>query len=193
MRYGNMKRYALGKAMKAALALTAGFIAGCAATGPAGSASAALPELEISVRKPADRVEVRYEGTAAVLDVTSPSGIGGATVRLPTGDLPRTVFLCLHLRGLESLRMSDGKATVAVSVLSHSGNPVLVHLDKGGQREVKVAPDGPYQPGVKVVGPDGKPGGIPLQDGYFRVEVPKALLEQRPAVLNLEWIDFYRG
>ncbi len=51
---------------------------------------------------------MNVEKDIATLDVSSPSGIGDATVTLTKGKWPTTVVLRLHLRGLESVAVSNG-------------------------------------------------------------------------------------
>ncbi len=44
-----------------------------------------------------------------------------------------------------------------------------------------------------MVGKDGKPAKtIPLDDGYFEMQLPKALFEDNPKSITINWIDFYR-
>ena len=40
---------------------------------------------------------------------------------------------------------------------------------------------------------DGKPvKTIPLKDGYFEIQLPKALFEDNPKSITVNWIDFCR-
>jgi hypothetical protein len=44
-----------------------------------------------------------------------------------------------------------------------------------------------------MVSDDGKPATtIPLNDGYFEIQLPKALFEDNPKSITVNWIDFYR-
>jgi hypothetical protein len=46
---------------------------------------------------------------------------------------------------------------------------------------------------IRVIGKDGKPvKTIPLNDSYFELKLPKALLEDNPMSITLNWDDFYR-
>ena len=46
---------------------------------------------------------------------------------------------------------------------------------------------------VRMMGEDGKSAEtIPLKDGYFEMQLPKALLEDDPKSITVNWIDFYR-
>ncbi len=40
---------------------------------------------------------------------------------------------------------------------------------------------------------DGKPtNSIPLIDGYFEMQLPKAMFDDNPKSITISWIDFYR-
>jgi hypothetical protein len=145
--------------------------------------------IDIAAKKPADQIKVKIEGDTATVDVSSQSGIGGATVTLTKGRWPTTVILRLHLSGLESLAVSNGKVKLTGSVLSHSGNTKRLYLTEEGK-------DGEREPGteIKVLDAAGKPvKGLPDKGGYFEIKLPKALLDGGPKSLELGWIDFYRG
>ena len=146
---------------------------------------------EVVTEKEEDQVEVEVKGDARVYSVTSPSGIGGAIIS-PWQGWPKKVIIRLHLRGLESFGISNGKIKLSASVLSHSGNPRLLYLRKCGE-EKKVEVGSPYWTEIKVLDADGRPvQGLPSKGGYFEVTVPKTLIENNPKSLTLGWIDFYR-
>jgi hypothetical protein len=68
-----------------------------------------------------------------------------------------------------------------------------VHLyvpDKSFRLGVK----SPYWMEVRILGGDGKPAkGLPGQDGYFEIMLPKAFFEGQPKSIKLEWVDFLRN
>ena len=143
---------------------------------------------DITTKKPADQITVKIEQDTATFDITSQSGIGGATVTLTEGKWPTTV-LRLHLQGLESFVASSGKIKLTGSVLSHSGNTKRLYLSEDGK-------EGERGPGteIKVLDAAGEPvKGLPDEGGYFEIKLPKALLDGQPKSLELGWIDFYRG
>jgi acetyl esterase len=149
--------------------------------------------IDIKAEKPADRIKMTVDKDSAALDIISQSGIGGATITMNSGKWPATVTLRFHLRGLELLSISNGKIKLSGSVLSHSGNPRLLHVDEDG-KEKKVKKDSPYWTEIRVLDASGKPtDGLPGKGGYFEMTLPKALLESQPKSLGLGWIDFYRG
>ena len=150
------------------------------------------PTFDIKTKKPADQIKVKIEKGTATIEVSSQSGIGGATVTLTEGKWPTTVVLRLHLSGMESLTISNGKIKLSASVLSHSGHSRLLAVVEDG-KEKKVEKGSPYWTEVRAFDSTGKPvPGLPGSGGYFEITLPKALLEGQPKSLNLEWIDFYR-
>ncbi len=103
-----------------------------------------------------------------------------------SGKWPTTVILRLHLGGLESFAIFNGRIKLTGSVLSHSGNTKRLYLTEDGKEK---------EPGtdIKVLDAAGKPiKGLPGKGGYFEITLPKALLESQPKSLVLGWIDFHR-
>jgi len=162
------------------------------ATRPA-TQPAAVPET--SADRAGDELSAKVDGRSAVVDIRSSRGIGSGRIVLAARRAPHTLRLRLHLRGLENLRISDGTVTVTLSVLSHSGHPVLARLRRPGQdRSIDLKPDDPRRPAVRLVGPDGKQTRkFPLpKGGCIEVTLPPPLLKQLGRSLRLRWIDFYR-
>jgi hypothetical protein len=150
---------------------------------------------DIKCRKKDDAVGVSTEvGGRTVLGVTSPSGIGGATVERKADRWPDELVLRLHLRGLEDLRLACGDVTLRASVLSHSGNPRMLHVRRRGEEEgPELGRDDRYWGDIRAFDADGKPiDGLPQEGGWFEMAVPRALLPEREKTLSLEWIDFFR-
>jgi len=154
--------------------------------------SAAPPAAErpfdIETQKPGDKVTVALDGETALVSIRSPSGIGGATIRSPRDHWPTKVILRLHLRGLESLSVSNGTLGLKGSIASHGGYAQRLYLTKQGQVE-KVKP----KTEIRVLDADGKPiAGRPGEGGYFEITLPSVLLEGKPKSLTIGWIDFFR-
>jgi hypothetical protein len=150
--------------------------------------AASLPAFAITTKKPADQIKIDAENGTTTFDVSSQSGIGGATITATNGKWPTTIVLHLHLGGLESFAVSNGKIKLTGSVLSHSGNTKRLYLTDDGK-------DDEREPGteIKVMDAAGKPiKGLPDKGGYFEITLPKVLLEGQPKSLELGWIDFYR-
>jgi hypothetical protein len=144
---------------------------------------------DIKTKKPADQIKVTIERDTAIFDLTSPSGIGAATLTLAQGKWPTTVILRLRLHALESFAVSNGKINLAGSVLSHSGNTASLYLTED-EKERKLEPG----TAIRVLDAAGNPiTGLPGKGGYFEITLPKALFAAQPTSLMLGWIDAFRG
>jgi hypothetical protein len=158
---------------------------------PADKAATPPIAVEVKTKKADDRVEIKVQGDAATCDVFSPSGIGSATLTSPDGRWPTTVTLRLHLRGLESLTVSNAKTKLTASVESHGA--YAKHLDLSDEGK-DAPPPRPAGTEIRVLDSAGKPiPGLPDASGSFEITLPKVLLEGQPKTLELRWIDFYRG
>jgi SAM-dependent methyltransferase len=146
---------------------------------------------EITTRKDEDKVKAQVKDGTATYTITSPSGIGGASVT-PWKGWAKKVVLRLNLKGLECITVSNGKVDLRASVLSHSGNPRLLSVkDEIGEKKVEQGND--YWTEIRALDAKGKPvEGLPGKGGYFELELPSALLDGPPKSLTIDWIDFYR-
>ncbi len=168
-------------------------VAVCAGPAPASADDTEDHGIEATVRNRGDRVTIAVEQDTATLGVTSTRGIGSATISRKDRDWPKHIVVRLHLRGLESFRVTAGEATLAVSVLSHGKHARLLHLWKNGKEGSRLTADSPYWTEVEMLDARGNPATkIPLTGGYFEITVPRKLLEGNPQSLSLRWIDFYR-
>ena len=123
------------------------------------------PPLAVTLSKAEDTAQARWQGSAILLEIASPSGIGGAHLTW-AGDLgAEALVLRLPLAGLEGLavRNSASEATLSVS----SSPPYTVRAEGGSE-------------GVTVT----------REDGGFDVRLEGAWLQS--GSLDVEWIDFYR-
>ena len=145
------------------------------------------PRLDITSRKSEDRIEAEARDDAIFLTVTSPSGIGSATVSSEDGKWPGKLVLRLRLKGLESLTISHEQVTLGASFSSH-GDSQRVYV-KTGSQEKPLEKDNPYWMEIKIVG--GK--SVPLQSGHFEMVLPAAIFKSQPKTVTISWIDFYRG
>ena len=51
----------------------------------------------------------------------------------------------------------------------------------------------PYWTEIQTFDATGKPvQGLPEEDDYFKMILPRSLLEAKPKSLAINWIDFYR-
>jgi hypothetical protein len=111
-----------------------------------------------------------------LIDITSPTGIGGATIEKTGGQWPPTIIMRLRVKGLESFKFRYADTTIDVSVSSHGDNAV---------REESTA-SGALQPG------DPEWIAVTPGEGYFDLQAPAAFLKSGEGKFTIEWIDFYR-
>jgi hypothetical protein len=146
---------------------------------------------EINCKEPGT-LTAESQDSRVILAIRGGRGIGDATIRPSSGTWPEEVVIRAYLGGLESLKLSAGNATLAASVLSHSGNQVLLHLDRNGKEGPQLGMDSPYWMEIKTRAANGATvTGLPPQGGWFEMSVPKAMLIGT-AELKVNWIDFYR-
>jgi hypothetical protein len=150
-------------------------------------------KFRITSKKKDDSVEVRADKDKTVFVVTSPSGISQAAIERLDEAWPKTVVIRLNLKGLESFRINNGKATLDGAVSLQEGTP-KVRLWKDGKEGAPLDAKSPLWTDIRILGGDGKPAkSLPLKDGYFEVALPKALIEGNPKALTVSWTDFFRG
>ena len=111
--------------------------------------------IKVTTRRANDRVEVTLVDGRALVAVHSPRGIGGATLQRTGKAWPEKIAVRLHLRGLESFTVFNGKRKLAASVLSHSGHRRLLHVWEKG-KEKKVAPASPYWTQIDIFDVQGR-------------------------------------
>ena len=150
------------------------------------------PPFRITTKRDTDKVEVKLEKDKTVLSLHSPIGISHAVIERTGEKWPNTVMLRLHLKGLESLRVTDGKVTLDAAVSSHDDKR-RVRLWKDGNEDSPLDANSTYWMEILMFGGDGQPAKtIPLKDGYFEMQLPKAFFEDNPKSITVNWIDFYR-
>ena len=147
-------------------------------------------QLKITTKRADDRVDVKVEKDRMVFSVRSPFGISQTVIERTDGNWPDIVMLRLHLKGLENFKVSNGIITLEAAVSSQDS---IVRLWKDGKEHSPLDSKSPYWMEIRMVGHDGKPTtSIPLQDGYFEIQLPKAFFEDNPKSITVNGIDFYR-
>ena len=147
----------------------------------------------ITTKRTDDKVDVKIEDGKMLLSIRSPIGISQASIERTENKWPNPVVMRLQLKGLENLRIANGKETLEATVSSHSEKP-RVRLWKDKKEEALLESKSPYWMEIRYIGGDGKPtNAVPFQDGYFEMQLPKAFLEDNPKSITVHWIDFYRG
>ncbi|MFO0966224.1 MAG: hypothetical protein U0793_11660 [Gemmataceae bacterium] len=150
-------------------------------------------KFKITTKKKGDTVEFRANGDKVLFIVTSPFGIGQAVIEREAMTWPKGVALRLRLKGLESFKVSSGKATLQAAVSVVEGK-AQTRQWKDGKEDAPLDEKSPFWMDVRVIGSDGKPAGkLPLKDGYFELTLPRAFFEGAPPSITVSWIDFYRG
>ena len=145
---------------------------------------------KITTKRDNDKVEVKVENDKSVFSVHSPFGISQAVIERADENWLDIVMLRLHLKGLENFKIRNGEITIEASRSSQNGQ---VRLWKDGKEDSLLDSKSPYWTEIRIVGKDGKPvTTIPLDDGYFEIQLPKALFEDNPKSITVNWIDFYR-
>lgn len=144
--------------------------------------------------KSGDSIVASIKGGRTVVDVHSTSGIGRAEISPVDGRWRKPLILRLHLHGLESMSVNNGKFVIDTSVLSHPPYKQLCEFfPDGGRKGSSLEEVSPFwirlqieninQPGRRV---------IPLENGHFEVVLPDALFDGDPNTVFLQWIDFFR-
>ncbi|MEI8379604.1 MAG: hypothetical protein WCJ09_05720 [Planctomycetota bacterium] len=153
-----------------------------------------LPQaaFKITTKRDTDRVIVDSQSGKAVISIRSPFGMSQAVISRTEKTWPDAMTLKLHLQGLESFSVSNGKVTIHAAVSSSESKP-RPRVWKDNAENVLLDDESPYWPDLRMIGRDGKPAGaIPLKDGYFEIILPKRLFEGNPHSITVDWIDFYR-
>ena len=147
---------------------------------------------KITTKRDNDKVEVKVDKDQTLFSIHSPIGISQVVIERVTEKWPDVIVLRLHLKGLESFRVSNGKVTVDASVSSHDDKE-RVRLWKDGSEDSPLDIKSPFWMEIGMIGDDGKPlKTIPLKNGYFQIQLPKGLFEDNPKSITINWIDFYR-
>lgn len=145
---------------------------------------------KITTKRDDDKVEVAFAQGKTVISVHSPLGISQAIIQRSDNKWPTSVMLRLHLKGLENFKVTNGNVTLETALSTQNGK---VRLWKDNNEAQLLDARHPYGMDIRRVGKDGKPvKAIPLKDGYFEIQLPKALFEDHPNSITLNWIDFYR-
>ena len=152
-----------------------------------------LPTFKITTKRDTDKVVVTVEKQKTLFDIHSPFGISHAVIERTAAEWPDRMVLRLHLSGLESFQIKSGDTTLRASV-SSQGSDKPVRLWQNDAEDKPLDSTSPLWTEIRMIGSDGKPTQtIPLKDGYFEIEIPKALLEANPQSITVSWIDFYRN
>ena len=147
---------------------------------------------KITTKRADDAFAVRAEKDRTVVAVRCPFGISQAVMERQGDTWPKAVVLRLHLKGLSSLRASNGEVTLDAAVSIQEGK-TTVRMWKDGEEDAHLDEKSPLWMDIRIVGGDSRPAQeLPLKDGYFETTLPRAFFEGNPKSITLNWIDFYR-
>lgn len=155
------------------------------------SSQIAVPHFQVTPLKGDPRVTISATRQILLIDIVSPTGIGGVEIDKTSGEWPPKITMRFHLKGLEDLQFAYGDKVVKVSVSSNGSGAVQESVIISG-KEMPIAQDSPYWMNVTILAKDGTPGEIPLQDGTIEVDAPADFLQSGLAKFTTQWIDFYR-
>lgn len=157
-----------------------------------GSVNANEPKFKVVAKRADDRIEITSKDEATTFSVRSPSGIGSGTISRLTRKWPERMMLRLHLKGLEGLKISNGKMELVAEVAGPN-NQRFLHVTKDANQRLESEPTKLAECAIRAVGKDGKPSTeIPLINGFFEVRLPQELFTTNPESITLNWVDFYR-
>jgi hypothetical protein len=111
-----------------------------------------------------------------LIDIASPTGIGGAAIEKTAGQWPSQIVMRLRVSGLESFTFRYADTTIRVSVSSHGDNVVHEESNASGALHSDDAEWIAVTPG----------------EGYFDLEAPADFFKSGENTFTIEWIDFYR-
>lgn len=144
----------------------------------------------LTVKNTEDQVSIQHSNGTALIDITSPSGIGSAVFELESGIMPANVILRLHLKGLEDFRLTSAQVGIGASV-SSGGQPNIGQKISSSGTVSPMLPGNPLWMEIDIVS-EREQETIPLEEGYFEITVPKEFLQKAGTSFTVEWIDFYR-
>jgi hypothetical protein len=143
---------------------------------------------ETTARRDDTRLRFVAEGNTTVIHVHSEFGIDRATIKRKSDQWPHSLVVRMHLKGLESLRVGNGRETINLRVSSTGSHDGFTSLSVGGG-ELAIARGSPHWTRVQVVAGERE---IPLERGYFEIPLPTKFFDANPGQITLQWVDFYR-
>jgi hypothetical protein len=145
------------------------------------------PEVrEIPAERDGGQVTVRTTADREVIEITSPKGIGAATVAL--AQPARPLRFTFHLRGLEQLHLSYDDVQIAVAVKANG--ETHERLVRGSATERGLAAGDPYWMRVEIEREAGGDATAPI--ARIHLDGPAALQDAAPESCRIDWVDFFR-
>jgi hypothetical protein len=180
-------------------AAAAVFLASCGSAYQESDALSTAPTrepigLNVAPERTDTRISIDADAEQAIVQVFSPSGIGGANIEVTSAALPRKIVLLFHLRGLEELLFTYGDTIVTARISSAGDKAIRQSYQGGGQsgaQEQSIAEASPYWMPIRIV-PSGAAATPAPQEGYIEVEAPADFIAHAQRKCSIHWIDFYR-
>ena len=142
--------------------------------------------------KDGDSIDVKVDKDRTLFDVKSPFGIGRASIDRSKSEWPSVVTVRLRLKGLEHFEIVAGTRKLEAAVGVRNGR-LEIRTWKDGDESHLLNDMSPHWPRISVVDRGQPAKAIPLTDGWFDIELPRALFEGNPPSIAVSWIDFYRN
>jgi hypothetical protein len=158
--------------------------------GQAANAQSGEPVFNVTAKNTDDQIDIQYDDGTALIDITSPSGIGSATLELESGGMPEEIILRLHLRGLEELQLTSDQTSIAASVSNSDPTDIRQRI-LAASSDTPLLPDQPLWMKVKIVS-EQPVNALPMEEGYFEVTIPKEFIQKAGTSFEIAWIDFHR-
>ena len=147
----------------------------------------------IKTKRETDQVEVQVQESRVVISIVSPSGISQASIKRTGDKWPESLWLRLHLTGLERLQVSNGKLKLSGAVSQVQGKIQIRNWCNDKEKQT-LDDRSPFWLDLRLIGREGKPAAeLPLKNGYFELRLPAGFFTENPESILIEWIDFYRS
>lgn len=143
----------------------------------------AKPALEAREFREGTKVTIVGDAQQSSVEIRCERGIDTCVLHRTGKHWPAKIELMLYLRGLESLRVTSGNATLEWSVTSSGEHPARATLHSGKRVSQLADGDPLFTLAKQVKGKDAS---------YFLVPIPAKLLAENPEQVKVQWIDFYR-
>lgn len=152
------------------------------------------PVLELAPGREDVSLKADTSNDSILIEIRSEGGIGSATVKLLSDDMPSRLVLRLYLHGMEELRFTYDDMTVQASVSSQQGNAITETVVRKGQatESFTITPSSPFWMAIDLVSITDTPAIVPLANGYFEVAAPATYLTSSHRQFTVHWVDFYR-
>ena len=157
--------------------------------GPNGDGEKILVDVSLSENEDSwGQLQMSHE--LVIVAVESKRGIGKMHLHRVGTKWPSALIVRLTTKGLESMRVSDNRASYHWEVSSHPPFAVSLSVeDFQGERRIHSIQKTVFGELVMKVGPKK----IPLPSGYFELAVAPRLLQANSDTIEIRWIDFYRN